>query len=358
MVYYLLSLIIFLLGLPSFNKKNHTPGSYYIAISLLIIVAGFKTQGSTDYLSYKNVYESLAVPLTFDSSFEIGFQFFKNLCKALNFSFILFYFVFATISIGTKAFVFKKLVPYVFPALLIYLCGLYFERDNDGIRQGMSIAFCYLSLYFMIKEKKIGMIISYVTAVLFHYSSSVFILAYFLDKLKIKDRTVAIIVSVFFVLCAANLSFSNILMHYLPSEVALMKMENYSNSEDYSVAMGITVGLLFRMIILISFLLLHHKMEISERMYLILRNGFALSLIMSLAFNDIVILAHRLPYAFREFQIFIVPFMFTALKSKGQKQLFYFVIWIYCCIILYRFLNGDGADVYNSYDNYLFSAFS
>lgn len=133
-----------------------------------------------------------------------------------------------------------------------------------------------------------------------------------------------------------------------------MKMEQYSSSEDYSAAMGITVGLIFRMIILLSFLMLHHKMRISENMYLILRNGFALSIILSLAFNDFIILAHRLPYAFREFQIFIVPYMFTAVKRIGQKQLLYFILWMYCCVILYRFLNGDGADVYNSYSNYLF----
>lgn len=357
MVYYFLSLVVFLLGLPSFSRKKEAPVSYYFAVALFIIVAGLKTGGSTDFLSYKGFYDSLSNSLNFDSSFEVGFQFLRNLCKILGFGFVLFYLLFATISIGTKAFVIKRLVPYVFPALMMYLCGLFFERDNDGIRQGMSIAFCYLSLYFMHKDKKIGVVLSYAVAVSFHYSSGVFILAYLFDKIKIKDFTVAIIVSAFFVLCAVHLSFSNVLMNYIPNEVALMKMEQYSNSEDYSAAMGISIGLIFRMIILLSFLLLHNKMQISEKMYLILRNGFALSLIMSLAFNDFVILAHRLPYAFREFQIFIVPYMFTALNNTTQKQFFYIILWAYCCVILSRFLNGDGAEVYNSYSNYIFDMF-
>lgn len=347
-------MVVFLLGIPSFSKKEETPVRYYFAVGLFIIIAGLKTGGSTDFLSYKGFFESLSNSLDFDSSFEVGFQLFRNLCKTLGFGFVLFYLLFATISIGSKAFVIKRLVPYVFPALMMYLCGLFFERDNDGIRQGMSIAFCYLSLYFMLKDKKKWMVLSYVVAISFHYSSVVFILAYLFEKIKIKDLTVAIIVSVFFVLCAFRLSFSNILMNYIPNEVALMKMEQYSSSEDYSAAMGISIGLIFRMVILLSFLLLHNKMQISEKLYLILRNGFALSLIMSLAFNDFIILAHRLPYAFREFQIFIVPYMFTALKKTIQKQFFYTILWVYCCVILSRFLNGDGADVYNSYSNYIF----
>jgi len=360
MVYYILSFLIFVLGLSSFSEKNKkdTSIAYIIAVSLLVLIAGLKTQGSTDYLSYKNVYETFSTNVSFESSYEIGFQLFQNTFRILGLGFLFFYFVFACVSIGVKTYVIKKMVPYVFPALMIYLCGLYFERDNDGIRQGISIAFCYIGMYYMLRDKKVKMIISYLLAISFHYSSAVFAITFVLGKVKLKDRTIAIVVGIFFILCAVHLSFSNILMNYLPSEVALLKMEQYSNSEDYSVAMGITVGLIFRMIILLLFMFLHHKMQISEKLYLILRNGFALSIILSLAFNDFIILAHRLPYAFREFQIFIVPYMFTAARRTDQKQFFYFVLWIYCCVILYRFLNGDGAAVYNSYSNYIFDLLS
>ena len=325
-----------------------------VAVCAIIFVAGLKTQGSTDYFSYKNVYEYSSTEFSLDSSYEPGFLIFKNVCRSLNLSFILFYFLFACISIGSKAYVFKKLTPYAFPALLIYLCGLFFERDNDGIRQGMSIAFCFLSLYYMIEKNKKGSIISYAIAVLFHYSSFVFAIALLFEKIRLKDKTIAITVMIFFVLCFIHLSFSNLLMTYLPTGVSLTKMEQYSNSEEYSAAMGISIGLLFRMGILMLFMKQRYKMDISERMYLVLRNGFALSIIMSLAFNDFIILAHRLPYAFREFQIFIVPYLFTSVKNQ-EKPIYLGVVWLYCCMLLYRFLNGDAAVVYNSYENYLFS---
>ena len=60
MVYYFLSFLIFVLGLSSFSEKDKkdTSIAYIIAVSLLVLIAGLKTQGSTDYLSYKNVYET------------------------------------------------------------------------------------------------------------------------------------------------------------------------------------------------------------------------------------------------------------------------------------------------------------
>lgn len=342
------------MGLFSFQKSKGTIIGYVVAVCAIILVAGLKTQGSTDYLSYKNEYLNSSIELTLDSAYEPGFLFVKNVCRSLNFSFILFYFLFACVSIGMKAFVFNKLTPYAFPALLIYLCGLFFERDNDGIRQGMSIAFCFLSLYYIINNNKKGVVISYAIAVLFHYSSFVFVIALLFDKIKLKDKVIAITVLVFFVLCAMHMSFSDMLMSYLPTEMSMTKMEQYSNSEEYSANVGISVGLLFRMGVLMLFMRQRYKMAISERMYLIFRNGFALSIIMSLAFNDFIILSHRLPYVFREFQIFIVPYLFTSVR-KQERPLYIGIVWLYCCMLLYRFLNGDASAVYNSYENYLFS---
>ena len=344
-----------MLGLQSFNNAKSVKPIYIVAISVIVLVAGFKTQGSTDFFSYKGVYDYSNTTLNLESSYELGFQLFNIICKQLGFSFVIYYFLFTCINIGIKAYVINKIVPYVFPALLMYLCGVFFERDNDGIRQGMSISFCFLSMYYLIQKQRKAFLVSYLVAVLFHYTSFVFVIVYLFDKIKIKDKYVAITVMTFFVLCALHLSFSNLLINYLPSAIVHSKIEKYTDSDGYSVSMGISIGILFRLFILMLFMKMRQKMTISEQFYLILRNGFAASLIMSLAFNDFVILAHRLPYVFREFQIFIVPYLFTAIKNNSQKTVFYILTWIYCCILLYRFLNGDAADVYKSYENYLFS---
>lgn len=354
MVYYILSTLVLLLGLGSFNKKNKGGVAYLLAILAIIVIAGLKTDGSTDYLSYKGAYEDPAMQVELESSYEPGFQFFNIICKNLGFSFILYYFIFACISIGTKAYVFKKIAPYVFPALLMYLCGVFFERDNDGIRQGMSIAFCFLALYHLIRENKKGFVLCCLIAFLFHYSSIVFLVAFFFDRIKISDKLLCIIVFIFFVLCATHRSFSDLFMQYLPSGVAMAKMELYANSEEASASVGISVGLLFRLGILLLFMKSRKKMRIEERVYYILRNGFALSIIMSLAFNDFIILSHRLPYAFREFQIIIVSYLFTGIKNEKLKPILLILVWLYCNLLLYRYLNGDAAKIYNSYQNILF----
>lgn len=353
MVYYFLVVLLFLLGIEESTSKNKANLSYWFAVGVIIIIAGLKTSGSTDFLSYKYNFLDTSGVFSWDTSYEPGYQVFRNFFKTIGSSFEFYYFVFALFSIGIKAFVFKKISPCVFPALLIYLCGLFFERDNDGIRQGMSIAFCFLGLYYLINKNNRGFFLSYFLALSFHYSSIIFILAFFLEKANVKDRTIKILVAISFLLCLLNVSLTSFLT-VLPFDFLLSKIEMYNSSDEYSVSMGISIGLLFRLCILYIFISYRNIMDISERTYLILRNGFALSLIMSLAFNDFMIFAHRLPYAFREFQIIIIPYIFTAFRSSEKRLVVFFITAIYSFVLLNRYLTGDNAIIYNSYENLLF----
>ncbi len=354
MVYYFLAILFFVFGLNEVGGNRKVNSSYIFCITVILIVAGLKIKGSTDYSSYKSFYEYVDGSFSFYSFYEPGFQLFSLIIKGFGAGFVMYYFLFTCVSIGTKALIFRKLCPYLFPALLIYLCGLFFERDNDGIRQGMSIAFCFLSLYFLFENKKMGFIISIIIAISFHYTSAVFLLSYFLDKVKVKNRTIAIVVAIFTGLCIMHLSLSSIFINYIPLEVTVIKLQQYSNSEA-SATMGLSIGLLFRIGILLTFMHLRNKMKIEDRHYIILRNGFAISILMSLAFNDFILIAHRLPYAFRELQIIIVPYLFTAIKQRNNRIAALFIVFIYSILLLWRFLNGDASVIYGSYENYLFS---
>ena len=145
------------------------------------------------------------------------------------------------------------------------------------------------------------------------------------------------------------------MFYLIPVESILVKLTLYADS-DYAAVRGINIGLLFRMLILFLFMYYHKALKIREDLYYLLRNGFAFAIILSLLFYDFEILAHRLPYVFREFQIFIVPYFFT-IADKKNKVVILSLVFLYSLVIMSRFLAGDNAAAYDSYDNILFHLF-
>ena len=352
MPYYIITItIIYCLGLfeisSGFKKvsKIITP---VIAI-ILIILAGLKTGGVTDILEYKEWYEKYYA-FDLNSSFEPGYQLFISISKQLGFDFSLFYLLIAVISISIKSKVFYKLTPYVGAAFLIYFTGCFFERDNDGIRQGLSISFCFLGLYYLNKDCTLKFLVSSIIATTIHYTSIIFFIALLLAKFRSKDKIIIIVICAALICSIANIFITSYLIPMIPFMVSLNKLEIYS-SNQYSEGLGISIGILFRIAILFMFILVKNRIRITETLYYLLRNGLAFSIVCSLLFGDFVIIAHRLPYVFREFQIFIFPYILSAVPSRGGKCIALSIIYLYSITILYRFFENDS--IYDTYSNIL-----
>lgn len=356
-VYYLLNIILYVEGLLELFLKSYKQKSFLYVITLLILIAfvGLKLQGGTDIEAYKEIFNTIHFSNINHGFIEPLFAFVMCLIKYLGGTFGVFYFLVALTNLSIKCYVFKKLTPYFFPALLIYSVGLFFERDNDGIRQGLSIAFCYLSIPALLENRNIKFICLNLIAILIHYTSVVFLLIWLLRKIRWNSKWVLAILCIAFLFPLLKISVVNVLFYLIPVESILVKLTLYADS-DYAAVRGINIGLLFRMLILFLFMYYHKALKIREDLYYLLRNGFAFAIILSLLFYDFEILAHRLPYVFREFQIFIVPYFFT-IADKKNKVVILSLVFLYSLVIMSRFLAGDNAAAYDSYDNILFHLF-
>lgn len=173
MPYYLLFLIIYLSSYydickgDSFQIRNSL---YYlgflITLFFFIIFTGLKGNVGTDYEGYFNLYSIWGVKNYSDRfvsiQIEPGFWLISHIGNLLKMPFPLFWFCIACITLVTKFIFFRKFSPYIFLSLLIYLSGLYIERDFDGIRQGLSIGLAYISILFYLDKKKIKYIIFFI----------------------------------------------------------------------------------------------------------------------------------------------------------------------------------------------------
>ena len=358
-VYYLLGLFLYLFGILEIylTKSADRKILYLIALLVFIGFVGLKIKGGTDFESYENIFYSIDVEAELSSGLlEPIWVLLIFLVRAVGGVFFIFHFIVAFINLSIKITLFRKLTPYLFPALLIYLVGLFFERDNDGIRQGLSIAFCFLSIPYVLTKNKFPFFICNIIAILIYYSSAVFLLCYFFPKIRWSDKTVFIIVCLSFIFPFTGISVSDLLMSLLFIPAVVTKLDVYSESSFYAGTMGINIGIIFRFIILVLFIYYHRSLSIKADLYYLLRNGFALAIVLSLVFNNFAILAHRLPYAFREFQIFIVPYFLTIAVGKGNRIIILTFTFIYTLLLLYRALIGENASYY-IYDNLLFHLF-
>lgn len=350
--YYFIATTLYLLGIVQILDDRRKVAKWLTIISaiLLILFSGLKTDGSTDFLEYKNLFNSIT-SFNLDGFIEPGFQILIIGCHKIDANFIIFYFLVACISISLKSVTIYKITPYVGAAFLIYFCGCFFERDNDGIRQGLSLGFCFISLYYLSKDNNKQFFVFTLIACLIHYSSIFFFITYFLKKFHWNTKIVLIIIAVAYILALANSFLTQMLISNIPIQMVSTKLEIYSNNSN-SEELGISIGIIFRTLLLILFMLNRKRIVINDDLYYILRNGLLFSIVCSLLFGDFIIIAHRLPYAFREFQIFIASFLISALQGKINKISGLTVVFIYTCIILNRFLTDGSA--YINYNNLLF----
>lgn len=350
--YFFVAVLLYLFGLfeQFYNTKKATKIATISSATVLILFAGLKTQGGTDYNSYKLIFDNYQ-GFSLQDFIEPGFQILIIPFFKLSLSFILFYFCVAFINISIKSSVFYKLLPCVGAAFLIYFSGCFFERDNDGIRQGLSMSFCFFALYNLIRNHDRRFFFWTIIAVSIHFSSFIFFITYYLNKIRWKDKVIILLVFASYLIFIFNIHPTTLLFKFIPIDSISTKLEIYSSSE-FSEGYGINIGLLFRTVLLLLFIANKRKIHISQNLYLILRNGFSLSIILFLIFSDFGIIAHRLPYVFREFQIFIIAFFIGSLANKESRVIGLTIVFLYSCVIMSRFFTENS--IYNSYQNLLF----
>lgn len=310
----------------------------WIIWSLLIGLVCFKGAVGTDYYSYQYMFED--PPSIKDGYVEPFFLLWMKFVSILTSSFFIFWLITGFLNVSLKFYVIRYLSPFVAVSVLIYLVGLFFERDFDGIRQGISIGLSYWACVLYLQEKKkykyIGVIIC---AILFHYTSFLFLFIPVLIRIRLTEKWMYILLGIGLLCVLLRVDLLELIFTPVGYDNFLYnKLYSYLQSENYSKSVGLNIGLIFRIIILISFFKLKPLIHISEKRYNLLLNGFFLAILISLLFNNVDILSHRLAYGFREFQIFIIPYLILAFKGQRNRLLVTAIICLYSLILLHRLL--------------------
>ena len=355
-IYYIAWGILCILAICEFYTADHPRlrsyarlGVNLLAFFLFFIIVGLKGNVGSDYLSYQDKYDALVETLSYDwrSSLEPGFWYWMKGCSILGIPFVIFWLLTSFCNLCVKAYTFSKISPYISISYAIYFVGLFFERDFDGIRQGISIGLSYLSIIYLLRNQTKRFYLLVVLACLFHYTSVIFLMVPYFQR-HIKPAIIWGSIAIAFVLLwtgtylfdlefISNVGYGNIIA---------AKLSSYAMSSKYAAAVGLSIGMLFRMGILYLFITSRERLNISNALYNILKNGFAISIICSMLFGNIDIISHRLMFGFREFQIFIIPLIVSSIHNRNYRLLAIVLCLVYSLWLLYRLLNSNMQQFY------------
>lgn len=309
---------------------------------IFVFLVGFKGEVGTDYLSYQKMYEASNAAYVFSAnSVEPLFWAWMKVCSYLSFSFPMFWFVTALCNISLKFYIFRKISPFVALSILIYIVGLFFERDFDGIRQGISIGLCYLACIQYIERKSvIEYSFTLICAFLIHYTAILFFFIPLLCKIRINKKIIGLLLIIGLICIQTHFNVMEFVFDNIGMDNMLYdKLYSYMTSDVYAREVGINIGLIFRIVILFLFIKYEKALNIDNSLYNLLKNGFFISIFLSLIFNNFDILSHRLGYGFREFQIFIIPYLVVAAKGIKNKLIVTSLIAVYSLVLLMRLLS-------------------
>ena len=329
MIYYLLPLFSFLLSFSYFKKfspKQLTYLSIYFLLLTILAVGTLRGKGiGSDYFSYFYIYRDRG-------DIELGFSLLADLIKFCGGNFHVFLGVVFGISISLKVFVFRKMSLYPLLSLMIYLGFWFLTYDMNGIRQGLAFGFTGLAAYFAWRGCTGKYWMSCICALLFHYSSVVFLPFIFLIRKECTFRVVLFILGGAF-LFAIQGGLINILSYFVGADSYFInKMFYYGSDENFNENVLFSFSTLHRLVIFLIIYVTVPAMGIDDRLKRIFLWAAIMNVGIYLLFTDVEIVATRISLYYRFIEclsLAAIPSIFSRFSNQffTLVLLYIYILW-------------------------------
>lgn len=357
-LYYSLFLFFFFLSFFDIEKvKTEVKTTvYYFGVCLLILLSGFRWKTGTDwdlYYYYFTMYDRFG---EFNNGqFEILYATYTYLIKSFTDSYSVFLMISATIIIGIKAIMIKKLEPFFMVSLFAYYS--LFIGDLFAVRQSLAISISLFSFYYIIKQKKLFFLISVIVATLVHNSAVVLFLAYPLFYVKINNKTTVVIIVLSLFLGVSGVM--NLLLSKFQfliegfggadSERIAGKLDAYTTEVSASKIdsnVAFLISALRRIIILP--IILYFRKDVQSAVYDGYINLFTFSNVIFFTLSQVSIVFVRFTSYFTVIEILIIAMVLRIQKDKRKQFLLFVFFAIYMGFRIFVSLN-TYLDLYDPY---------
>lgn len=351
--------IFFVLAFASFIEmfglRRSDDLKIYLIFSLMLFAMSFlRWETGTDWDSYYDYFVS--IPDTGEllpaGTFEVGYIFLNGLAKILSSEYTMALFLCGLVLFAFQSPAIWKLSPYPIFSLLFFFCvnyaGVFF------VRQTIAGAILLYSVIF-IRDRRFWLFAMCVgISVLFHNSSIIFILAYWVYRLKLQPLVMIVIL-------LASIAFAQVADGIMQSFGDLvggaikLKIDAYTgdlSGDTFGLTQSFTVILIKAffskgLLIVAGMIMLNRLKDKPEfRGYMNLYWFGAVIYFMTVTIS--VGLA-RMAYSFDILQIVLLPYIIQSIKDRNLRLFVIAISFAYIALRLYTATTGGYYDLFVPY---------
>ncbi|WP_064093142.1 EpsG family protein [Rossellomorea aquimaris] len=216
-------------------------------ISLFVVMALRDVSVGTDILGYLNEYENgkyYLNNLIRDS--ELGYSYFNYALGQLGLNFQAYLAIIAAIFVITMSLLYYLYSKNILLSFYLHVTIGIFAMSMSGLRQTIAISLTILAFIYLIKNKKILFFIFVGIAYFFHNSAIVFLLVFFLRKIRINKKTGFIIYGLSCVAFIGRGLFGSLVQQLTPEKyIRYLDNTAYVNPLLIVVVMALPLACLF-----------------------------------------------------------------------------------------------------------------
>ena len=335
------------------NYKNYN--SVWVVIVFLTIFIGLRFWIGADYGIYFRAYHDLGKKLDTPDILNIVIEgkkqvhmewlylLFANITYEAGFSFYIFTFLLAIVSISIKYKAFTEHSVYPAFAMLLFMYPTLLISDGGQMRQGMAMAILLFSFRY-IKERKLLMFLSIAyLAISFHTSSAVFIIAYWIVLIPMNSTRILIVVLVCIALSPLKLYQYVSLLDSLASTGVYSGFQSYEtlDIEETSVRF---IKLSDLICILYTYFLVTYDKAACQKIpyYEYMRNIGVLGICLYFIFRWNEIFSSRLVANFLIYMPMVLVNMVAAVSNDRLRKSLQYVLLVFVVFQYFVYANQHG----------------
>lgn len=359
LIYTIIVLLVFITSLYEVFADREPSKFWYITIVFIMwITAGSAYAISPDWNAYWVTFE-----LIDDYSFgelsylsemmhmEMGYLLLNKFVSSIGLGYGAFTLLLAFLALYFKTKTIFNYSGYVFMGLLMYIVPLYFFEEQVLVRQGFANAIAVFSLQYIVKRDLKRFLLCMFIAFLFHKSSVVFIIAYWLVRINFNNLTMvgAIVIAVLINVTGLDRAIDGI-MQFMPFGVA----DDYNGYIDQTVENSV-LGDIVKVITVGVVLMMNNSLSKKDELFKYLRNLYIFGVVLYFFFGK-GIFAARLPVYYTVYLVFLVPRMVKLLRDNSSLKNFIYLGFISYTMLLYVnfsivWKGKSGFDNYRTFYN-------
>ncbi|MFF2018635.1 EpsG family protein [Paenibacillus sp. NPDC058177] len=314
-------------------------------ISLFFLVLStIRWQRGTDWNPYFNFFSNIQnIPLENNNLFEVGYKYLNYFVSLISKEYTFFLFICALIVfifqrkaiINLSSITASKDDGVTYPLTMLFIMWSLYLGNIFTVRSTLAYIILLHSIIYIRDKKKVQFIIFVIIATLFHRSSIIFFLAYFIYHFRLTKITI--------ISCIITIP---LILHF-SSDILILLSKILGGSYEYKVFNYIYndrqgseyAGLINTVFLLFVFLFIYWRNDRSDSHFLGMFNLFFFGAILYFGtyLNSVSLTRMALP--FMMCQIYLIPYIFNVVKNNKIKIIVFLVFFVYLAMRYYSVLS-------------------